>query len=58
MRLGTLSMQRRAQIPKTFGCLKEGSRKKEEIGVYTVFTKPQCPKTWTVCNGVRFLLGV
>lgn len=53
-----MSMQRRAQIPKTFGCLKEGSRKKEEIGVYTVFTKPQCPKTWTVCNGVRFLLGI
>ena len=48
MRLGTLGMQRRAQIPKTFGCLREASRRKEEIGVYIVFTKPQ----WAAVYGV------
>lgn len=58
MRLGTLGMQRRAQIPKILECLREGSRRKKEIGVYIVFTQSQWTKTWIVCNGVTFLLGI
>lgn len=45
MRLGTLGMQRRAQIPKILECLREGSRRKKEIGVYIVFTQSQWTKT-------------
>ena len=41
-------MQKRAQIPKMFGCPEDERRKKRKK--LALSTKPQRPKTWIVCD--------